>query len=34
MEEFLDEVESPTASELRQHLKWRRKKPRKVVVGR
>lgn len=32
-EEFLDAVESPTARELRRHLKWRRKKPRKVAVG-
>jgi excinuclease ABC subunit A len=30
-DEFLDRASSPTAEELRQHLKWRRKKPRKVA---
>ncbi|MEM7354698.1 MAG: excinuclease ABC subunit UvrA [Acidobacteriota bacterium] len=31
--DFLDDVESPTAHELRQHLKWRRRRKKAAVAG-
>ncbi len=33
LEAFLDEVESPTAEELRRHLRWRRRRRRRASAG-
>ncbi len=33
IEAFLDQVESPTAHELRRHLKWRRRRKKKAAVA-